>query len=123
MKRNIGDKMGKTTIKGHTSLVYVVLIAILITIPTNILVINSESPKEWTDIIDLTPNAKEVYSFDTALDSNNNLHIVWWDYDGGGIYYKKIDQNGAPLIDSQFLIGGSFPSIAVDSKDNILVVS
>jgi len=71
-----------------------------------------------------------------AIDSNNNVHIVWEndEYSGSGanpmnweIYYTKLDNSGDSLVDDKMLADSSSgwhpePSIDVDSK-NILHIT
>ncbi|MBN1263020.1 MAG: hypothetical protein JW991_01560 [Candidatus Pacebacteria bacterium] len=55
-----------------------------------------------------------------AIDSNNNIHLVWGNDDV--IYYKKQDQNGDSLTDDIKISEGFSavsPSIALDSSDNV----
>jgi hypothetical protein len=59
------------------------------------------------------------------MDSNDNIHIVWDNYDSEEIYYMKIDEDGNELVGemvirSAFLSRG-LPDIAVDSNDNLHV--
>ncbi len=66
---------------------------------------------------------------DIAIDSQDNVHIVWLDRREGGtnaeIYYEKLDNDGNTLVDDTrltFAEGSSVrPSMIIDSQDNILV--
>ena len=61
-----------------------------------------------------------------AVDSNNNVHITWYDYRTAGnreIYYKKYDNNGNNLTGSIRVTNAPdnswYPSIAADSNNNV----
>ncbi len=64
-----------------------------------------------------------------ALDSHDNIHIIWVDnrngLAGGGwdIFYKKLDNQGKTIVDDLQLTYNTFwdlsPSIALDPMDNI----
>ncbi|PXF53299.1 MAG: hypothetical protein C4B56_02405 [Candidatus Methanophagaceae archaeon] len=66
---------------------------------------------------------------DIAVDSDNNVHIVWEDYTDypTEVYYSKLDSSGNIIINSERLTydtkASGFPKIAVDSSNNIHVVS
>jgi len=75
----------------------------------------------------LTFNSGDSRNSSIAIDSSDNLHLVWYDYSPGNceIYYKKSTDNGASWTTKRltFNWGSSyFPSIAVDSSDNLHVV-
>jgi len=63
-----------------------------------------------------------------AIDSNDNLHLVWYDGRDGNmeIYYTVLDSNGRSLSDNIRLVideSDSFdPAVAVDSNDHAHVV-
>ena len=69
-----------------------------------------------------------------AVDSQNNVHVVWHDftdYDGSGtdtdIFYKYYNQATASwtltqVISTESTGGSAYPSIAIDSHDNVHVV-
>jgi hypothetical protein len=64
-----------------------------------------------------------------AVDSNDNVHIVWSDIRDNGpiknieIYYEKLDKMGNTLVDERRITVAPYyslyPSIAVDSSDNL----
>jgi hypothetical protein len=64
-----------------------------------------------------------------AVDSKDNIHIVWEDSDywsGGNIYYMQVDENGNELVaetvirptSSYYRVERASPDVAVDSNDN-----
>ncbi len=60
-----------------------------------------------------------------AVDSNDDIHIVWDDYYYGDICYMKIDNNGSELVSPTVIrdipengTWYSRPDVAVDSNDN-----
>jgi len=64
-----------------------------------------------------------------AVDSKDNIHIVWEDGDpwsGGNIYYMQIDKDGNELVaetvirptSSYYRVERASPDVAVDSNDN-----
>jgi len=63
-----------------------------------------------------------------AIDSNNNLHVVWYDYTPSNweIYYKKSTDGGSTWSAAKRLTwtSGSSqePAIAIDSNNNLHVV-
>ena len=65
-----------------------------------------------------------------AIDTNNKIHIVWFDfrdqYGNFEIYYTKLDNNGNTLVDDRRLTftpyESTFPSIATDSDNNVHIV-
>lgn len=82
----------------------------------------------------------QVENLAIAIDSADNLHIVWEDgrdeqsfvYEDkrgtligveSNIYYAKFDPNGARLVKDSRLTseGGKYPSIEIDSEDNVWV--
>jgi len=79
------------------------------------------------DDLRLTFDSSWLWWPSISTDSNDNVHIAWWDErDGGGgaeIYYTKLDNNGNTLIDDSRLIFDSgmskSPSISIDSNDNV----
>jgi len=61
-----------------------------------------------------------------AMDTNNNVHITWYDDRDGPyeIYYTKLDNNGNKLVDDTCLTTDSaaasaHPAIAVDTTNNV----
>lgn len=77
----------------------------------------------WGSRIRLTDDNYQAYWPITALDSQNNSHVVWYDERDGNqeIYYTKLDFNGTTLIDDTRLTydpeASSSPVIAIDSDD------
>jgi hypothetical protein len=59
------------------------------------------------------------------IDSNDNIHIVWDDYDAEEIFYMKIDEDGNVLVGETVIRSAvhwrALPDIAVDSNDNLHV--
>ena len=57
-----------------------------------------------------------------AIDSDDNMHLVWREY-GTALFYAKIDNDGNKIIDDVMLASGDFSgrpsvSVAVDSNNN-----
>lgn len=100
------------------------------------LLLSSIAAAEWSDDIRLTKNPSQSHLPSIAVDSKDNLHIVWIDGRGPGIYYKKIDSSGKTLVqdkkiaDLNHFTGDSStelftydrPHLCVDSMDNINIV-
>ncbi|MFQ6059979.1 MAG: hypothetical protein ACE5KV_01615 [Thermoplasmata archaeon] len=77
----------------------------------------------------------QVENLEVAVDSEDNLHIVWEDgrdgehyvidgrYLGTRVYYTKFDSDGKRLINDKPITsgGGGYQSIEVDSADNVWV--
>lgn len=66
------------------------------------------------------------YAPTIAVDSNNTVHISWYDGTVGiyEIYYTKLDNNGSTLVDTIRLTNYDFarscrPTIATDSNNNV----
>jgi len=78
--------------------------------------------------IRLTAHPSMSYDPSIAIDSHNNIHIIWSEYEDGDveIYYEKLDNNGNTLVDDKRLTEdperSENPSIAIDSKDNVHIV-
>ncbi|MFC2032135.1 hypothetical protein ACFLUS_02015 [Chloroflexota bacterium] len=57
-----------------------------------------------------------------AMDSNDNIHIVWEDQEAYNIYYMQIDDDGIELVAETVIrsayVDTASPDIAVDSNDN-----
>jgi len=68
-------------------------------------------------------NSWYMFGIRAAVDSNDDIHIVWDNDDTDGIYYKKIDADGNELVPETVLRYASqwraTPYIAVDSNDNL----
>ncbi|UCH97900.1 MAG: hypothetical protein JSV88_13885 [Candidatus Aminicenantes bacterium] len=64
-----------------------------------------------------------------AVDSNDNLHVVWVGTKHGvegdvwTTYYKKLDKYGATLVNDKKLCPGNLPSIELGPEDNVHVAS
>jgi hypothetical protein len=66
---------------------------------------------------------------DMAVDSNDNVHIVWSDVRDTGpipnleLYYEKLDSSGNTLVDETRITTAAYyshyPSLAIDSFDNL----
>jgi hypothetical protein len=62
-----------------------------------------------------------------VLDSNDNIHVAWYDYSPGNyeIFYKKSTDGGTSWTTKSMTSSSSssiFPEIAIDSKDHIDVI-
>jgi|GEM_PF-3092940 len=100
------------------------------------LLLSSIAAAEWSDDIRLTIDPSQSHLPSIAADSKNDLHVVWIDGRGPGVYYKKIDSSGKTLVQDKKLIdlnhftGESSaelftydrPHLCVDSMDNINIV-
>ncbi len=112
-------------------IVGVVAVAITLIVLAYFLIIESSTPWGWSEDMDLTPNMKYSQSPDIAVDSENNLYVVWMEGrflgtgSKGKLYYLKIETNGnirfnnTPLIEN---ITSYDSSIALDSQDNMHLV-
>ncbi len=67
-----------------------------------------------------------IFGIRVALDSNDDLHIVWDDDDNDNIYYMKVDSNGNELIAETAIRYAeqwrALPDVAVDSNGNPHIV-
>ena len=75
----------------------------------------------------LTHNAGGSRTPAVAADSNNHVHVVWYDDSSGNweIYYKKSTDGGASWATKRLtwnFVVSWLPDITVDSSDNIHVV-
>jgi len=75
----------------------------------------------------LTCNSGGSYSPAIAVDSNNNLHVVWRDLTPGTweIYYSKSTDGGSSWITKRLTWNSGWswdPALAVDSNNNLHVV-
>ncbi|UCE37614.1 MAG: PKD domain-containing protein [Thermoplasmata archaeon] len=83
--------------------------------------ISDDYAQNWGSRIRLTHDNYAVQEPSTALDSDNNAHIVWYDIRDGNweIYYTKTDSSGNTLIDDTRLTDDPAtsvtPVIALDS--------
>jgi hypothetical protein len=98
--------------------------AIIIGILGVLLLIQHLSAQTWEKAKRLTWNNGNSQSPAIALDSSNNIHIVWYDETTGDaeIFFKKSTNGGTTWSSSKRLTwnsGSSYvPSIAIDSSDN-----
>jgi hypothetical protein len=82
----------------------------------------------WGGAKRLTWNAGTSLSPAIAVDSSDNIHLVWYDYTPGDseIFYKRSTNGGMSWSGTMRLTwnaGGSLsPAIAVDSSSNVYVV-
>ena len=81
----------------------------------------------WTAAKKLTSNSGASYNPDIAVDSNDDIHLVWEDNTPGNpeIYYKKSTDGGTSWTTKRLTYtsyGSYVPAIAVDSNDHIHVV-
>ena len=83
---------------------------------------------EWGENVRLTNYSGDSQQSDIAVDSKDNVHIVWYDNRDGNweIYYKKLDSFRKVLVNDTRITNEShksiYPSIAIDSNDNIHIV-
>ena len=83
---------------------------------------------DWGATKRITWNSGDSYDPAIAVDSSNNIHMVWCDYTPGNseIYYKRSTDGGLTWSDSQRLIwnsgNSSYPAIAIDSNNNLHVM-
>ena len=79
----------------------------------------------WSSDIRLTDDPADSKEQSIAMDSSGNVHIAWYDKRDGNyeIYYTKLDNAGATLVDDTRLTDDPsyswYPDIATDSNDNI----
>jgi len=81
----------------------------------------------WTADKRLTWTSGWSFTPDIAVDSSNNIHVVWDDFSSGAseIYYKKSTDGGLTWSTKQLTwnsVGNSAPAIAIASTDHIHVV-
>lgn len=83
---------------------------------------------DWSDDKRLTYATRQSEFSRVAVDSSDNIHIVWMDYrnENFDIYYSKLDRNGSISIDSLQLTTltsqQELPDIALDSDDNVHII-
>jgi len=83
---------------------------------------------DWGATKRITWTSSDSYDPEIAIDSNNNLHLVWCDYTPGNseIYYKRSTDGGLTWSGSKRLTWNSgnsvYPAIAIDSNNNLHVV-
>jgi len=88
---------------------------------------STDGGSSWITNKRLTWNSGDSEVPAIAVDSNNHLHVVWWDSTPGNleIYYKKSTDGGSSWITKRLTwnSGWSFyPAIAVDSNNHLHVV-
>ena len=101
-------------------------------IPKQFRIKQCKPSKDWSEDIRITNDPADSINPKIAVDSKNNIHIVWEDNRDGsyGIYYTKIDNKGNKLVEDKKIVPLSFsdyfelsaydpPSIAIDSNGNI----
>jgi len=80
----------------------------------------------WTAKKRLTSASATYASVDIAVDTADNIHIVWGDNQSSEVYYKKSTDGGGTWTASKRLTwnsgSSSDPAISVDSLGNIHVV-
>ncbi len=80
-----------------------------------------------TGDIRLTSNSAISWFPVVAVDTTNNIHVVWTDDRDGNseIYYKKLNNTGATVVDDTRITSdagdSSYPSITSDSSNNLHV--
>ncbi len=86
-------------------------------------------PDGWSNAINLTNATDPVNPSRMAVDSDNNLHIVWSEYAAPGLIqpqYMKINENGTILISRTNLTASTYPfygvDVDVDSDDSVHIV-
>jgi len=83
---------------------------------------------DWGATKRITWNSGDSYDPAIAVDSSNNIHMVWCDYTPGNseIYYKRSTDEGSTWGATKRITwnsGGSVhPAIAIDSNNNLHVV-
>lgn len=89
--------------------------------------IQSAGAQTWTATKRLTYNSGDSYFPAIALDSNDYIHVVWYDdtprnYE---LYYKKSTDGGATWTTKRLTYNPGetkYPSLAIDSNDHIHLV-
>jgi parallel beta-helix repeat protein len=88
--------------------------------------VSADNIAEWSEDTRLTSAPSDSYSPAIAVDTNNNVHITWYDYRDGNneIYYTKLDNNGNTLVDDTRLTSvssaySSGQAIAVDTNNYV----
>ena len=98
----------------------------------DVIVETNEGNNELTIEVSVLPTTVKRLTFDqdssvnpnAAADSEDNLHLVWYDDlgEGSGLYYKKLAPDGTILVNDKMVSPGSGARIAVDSRDEVHVV-
>jgi murein DD-endopeptidase MepM/ murein hydrolase activator NlpD len=106
-------------------------------IPLTVIDITMPPPQGWSEDIRLTDNHTASQHPSIAVDSDNNVHVIWTEshYDTdtekyfSQLYYTKLDRNGTKLVEDIDLSGPPWSaslqspkSIAIDSQNNVHIV-
>jgi hypothetical protein len=100
-------------------------------IPLMIIDITTQPPEGWSEDTRLTDNRTALDHPSIAVDSDNNVHILWTDSRAGNwnLYYTKLDSNGNILIDDTKITPSACyqftecdRQIAADSQGNMHIV-
>jgi hypothetical protein len=100
-------------------------------IPLTIIDITTQPPEWWSGDTRLTDNRTALDHPSSAVDSDNNVHILWTDSRAGNwnLYYTKLDSNGNILIDDTKITPSACyqftecdRQIAADSQGNMHIV-
>jgi len=73
----------------------------------------------WGAIQDLTNDVNDQYHPCIAIDSNDNLHITWYDIADVAIRYIKYDGSWSAIVE---LASGQRPTVAIDRSDVVYVI-
>lgn len=98
--------------------------------------LSSIGSADWSSDIRLTNDPANSARPGIAVDSKDNLHIIWIDEKGPGVYYKKIDRCGNVLVEDKRIayltLTDAFtreelfrygrPHICIDPDDNVDIV-
>jgi hypothetical protein len=103
---------------------------ILITLAALLLFgLTPDARADWSTAKRLSWISGEAYSAAIAVDSNDAIHVVWYNYAAGAgedVYYRRSTDGGTTWTPAQKLNGtlahSCDPAIAIDSNDRIHVV-
>jgi hypothetical protein len=96
--------------------------------PTQVFFINSKKRARFRQPVNITPPGAGAFSPKVALDSNNNIYVVWGGTQGGGrsVIFTRSTDGGSTFTQPKEIsdsAGAAFdPEIAVDQSDAIDVV-
>jgi hypothetical protein len=78
----------------------------------------------WALHSNISNNPGNSRSPRAAVDSSGNIHVVWYDYSGGGgkVFYRKYNGSSWSSIEQISPSEARWVDIAVDSSDNLHVV-